>query len=117
MMMEAVRMESGGLDDERGSALNKQKGDEIKKLDLKTMVDQMKEGIRQLKKKKEDYEDERKVVEKFLERYRVEEVEKRRREDDDNDGNNRQQKKEKIVGISRTLPNTLELYEDIFFLF
>ena len=116
MMMEAVRMDSGGLDDEeRGSVLNKQKGDEIKKVDLETIIDQKKEGIRQLK-KKEDYEDERKVVEEYLERYRVEEVEKRRREDDDNDGNDRQQKNKKL-SISQTLPNILELYRTYFFSF
>ena len=52
---DVVRIESGYVkDEERAKAIERHKEKEIKKLDWETEVDERKEGVRLLKKKRED---------------------------------------------------------------
>ena len=116
---EAVRIESGDMGgEERAKAVERQNENEIKKLDWDTEVDERKEGVRLLKKKREDLEGEVKLIKEYIEKYREEEQEKRKRaESDDNDNDDdREVKKWKPVSISLKLYHTLSNYiKHIFF--
>ena len=62
MILDVVRMESEKLSkEEMMGAFSKQKEDEVRELDLETVIDEKKEGIRKLKKMKEDHEEERRL--------------------------------------------------------
>ena len=106
---EVVRIESGDMEDEeRARAVERQKENEIKKLYWETEVDERKEVVRLLKKKREDLEGEVKLIKEYIEKHREEdEQEKRKRaesDNDDDDDDDREVKKWKPVSIS------LELY-------
>ena len=105
-------------EEERVGALNKQKEDEMKKLDLETVIDEKEEGMRQLKKKKEDHEEERKLGDEYLEKYRQEEG-KRKREGGDNDDDSETAEKTKTgkylsnsTEHSQTISNTFFSFLD-----
>ena len=58
LIMKALRIEGGNMSkEERRNALQKQREDEIKKLDIKTKIEEEKEEMKQLKKGKEDHEE------------------------------------------------------------
>ena len=72
LIEQIVIMEKGGLnEEERARAVEKQKADEMK-LDWEIGIDERKDEVRKLKKKKEDLEDVALITE-YIQKYREEE--------------------------------------------
>ena len=114
-----VGMEGGKLSKkERAMKAQEQKKMEIRKLDLETVIDGKKHDTDEWEKKR-DLEEEVYIISEYIRNQEEEEVqEKRQRNDsDDNDEDDSMAKKQKMVSISRTVPNCTKLYQTYFFFF
>ena len=72
-------------------------------------MDERKERVRLLKRKREDLEEEVKLIKEYIEKYREEDKQEKRKrtenDDDSNNDNDRKAKKQKLVSVLQTVPN------------
>ena len=106
LIEEVVRMEGGKMKKtERAMAIQKHKKMEIRKLDWETGIDERKEEIQQLAKKKQDLE-EVYIINEYIKKHQEEEEEqknekeKRQRDHSDDNNDDREAKRQKLVSIS-----------------